>query len=332
MFQLIRLLLMNKKIIIFNLLLLMFLYVIAEYISYRINLNNESAVNSPTVNNNGFWSNTLLLPVNNFRKYDKIAEIEEGRDYRISFRKTIYDGTDNDKRAVILYGCSFTNGVFLENDENFSGQIRKLTKRLVYNRGLSGYGIQHSLFHIENNLKVLLSKHNNNGYPKYVIYTFIEDHINRLYHTNDYFDNWLMYYKYDKEQNKLTEISDFDIAFWHSYILRTLYLKSKADSTDFNSENGKYARKLVLDMFIQMKQSLKEQIEDVDFTVFVYDGDIHIKAIEQELKSNEINVVYLSEISKEDFKKQKYRIENDQHPNALAWKVITPLLVKKLNL
>lgn len=332
MFLLIRLLSMNKKLIIFNLLFFMFLYVIAEYISYRINLNNEFAANNPVVNNNGFFANTLLLPVNNFRKYDLIAEIEEDREHRISFRKTIYDGTDNDKRAVILYGCSYTNGVWLEDDENFSGRIRRLTKRLVYNRGLSGYGIQHSLFHIENNLKVLLSKHNSNAYPKYVIYTFIEDHINRLYCPNDYFDNWLMYYKYDKKLNKLVEISDLDIAFWHSYILRTLYSKKYNNFIDTDVIKKQDRQKLMTDMFIQMKQSLKEQIEDVDFTVFVYDGDIPMKAIEQELKANEINVVYLSELSDEDFTNQKYRLPNDHHPNALAWKVITPLLVKKLNL
>ena len=322
---------MKSKIIILNSVFIIFLYFVSEYISYGINFKNERIIQSV---NNSFIGNTLTLPINNFRKENAIAEFKEERNHRIAFRKTVYEGTDHNKRSVILYGCSFTNGVFLDDDENFSGQIRNLTKRLVYNRGLAGYGIQHSLFHIENNLKFLLTnnKNNKNAYPKYVIYTFIEDHINRLYRPNDYFDNWLMYYKYNKEQNNLVEISDLDIAFWHSYILRTLYLKKYYDCTNSKIVKKENKQKFLTDIFLQMKKSLQKQIKDVEFTIFVYDGDNQIREIEDILTNNGIKIVYLSELSNENFNSEKYQLINDFHPNALAWEVITPLIIKKLNL
>lgn len=324
---------MKKSIIIFNIVLLLLLYVSAEFISFYKNKRfEENEFGNYLPKGRGFFGCTFTLPIKNWKTDIKKIESTTTRPIAISKRETNFDSFNINKRSIILYGCSYTDGTALDDNENLSGQLQTITKRLVYNRGFISYGIQHSLYHIENHLKTLKNNNYDKPLPKYVIYTFIEDHLNRLYRDCEFFKIYIMFYKYNKNHSKLIPANDLDYLFWHSYILRTLYAKSKADATDFNSENGKYARKLALDMFIQMKQSLKEQIEDVDFTVFVYDGDIHIKAIEQELKANEINVVYLSELSDEDFTNPKYRLPNDYHPNALAWKVITPLLVKKLNL
>ena len=81
-----------------------------------------------------------------------------------------------------------------------------------------------------------------------------------------------------------------------------------------------------------MKKSLQKQIKDVEFTIFVYDGDNQIREIEDILTNNGIKIVYLSELSNENFNSEKYQLINDFHPNALAWEVITPLIIKKLNL
>lgn len=323
---------MKKKILFFNAIVFVFLYVIAEYTVFSLNLKNEIEHNSSVVNVNFF--NAFVSPIAKFKKDIKRAEIHENTDSRISFRKTIFHHYDKNKNSILLYGCSFTYGVGLLPDENFSGQLLKNTNRLVYNRGISGYGIQHSLYHIENVLKELLDKNvsDKRPYPKQVIYTFIEDHVLRLYCPNDFFDSWLMFYKYSTN-NKLVELKEYDMWFWHSYILRNFYFKKYHNSNLKKIVSDFDRKKLLADILIQMQKSLETQIKDVEFTIFVFDGDKYVKEIENRLIEAKINVVYLSELSEIDFSDAKYCLsKEDLHPNALAWEIITPLLVKKLNL
>ncbi len=340
---------MNKKLIFINIILLFILYIFSEYISYSLNLRSDLTSGLFVDKTANFITNSFTLPIKNFGNAIKIAENHGNSGPRIHYRKDNYFGTDFNKSPVILYGCSYTACVHLSDDECLSGILTNLTGRPVYNRGLAGYGMQHSLYHIENNLKDLLLKYNsqllkslnNNNLPQnlhsgsephYAIYTFIEDHVNRLYRPNDFSDKWLMFYKFSPQNDKLIPVNDFDMLFWHSYILRTLWMKKYHNCTDESVINTTERSKLLSAMFLQMKKGLETKINDVQFSIFVFNGDRHIKEIENELIDNGIKIVYLSELSDINFEDEKYRLENDFHPNALAWEIITPLLIKELNL
>lgn len=334
---------MKKRLIFINIILLLIFYIFSEYISYSLNLQSDLKRGLFIDKKANFITNSFTLPIKSFKDNIKIAENNGNAGHRINYRYDNYNEANFGKSPVILYGCSYTFGVFLNDEECFSGRLSELTGRQVFNRGIPGYGIQHSLYHIENKLKDLLLKYNiqllkspqNNVVqtePYYVIYTFIEDHINRLYRTNDFSDKWLMYYKFSSKNNKLIPVNDFDMLFWHSYILRTLWKKKYSNCTDESVISTVERSKLLSAMFLQMKSGLESKINDVQFSIFVFNGDRHIKEIENELIANGIKVVYLSELSDIDFENEKYRLENDFHPNALAWEIITPLLIKELNL
>lgn len=109
-------------------------------------------------------------------------------------------------------------------------------------------------------------------------------------------------------------------------------MKKYHNCTDESVINTTERSKLLSAMFLQMKNGLETKINDVQFSIFVFNGDRHIKEIENELVANGIKVVYLSELSDINFEDEKYRLEDDFHPNGLAWKIITPLLIKELNL
>lgn len=251
---------------------------------------------------------------------------------RISFRHTDNSDTLNDEnhRPVLLYGCSFVWGAGLNDDETFSYHIKNITKRPVYNRGLLGFGIQHMLYMLRNNVD-LMKQNEDFKNPEYIIYTFMEDHLYRLYKFNDYFDICLMFYKYNNDKTGLVEFTEKDILYWHSYILRNM--KMFRDDGLFGSNYIKDEAKNFLKMhFIASHNAIKEKFPGSSFIIFVYDGDIYIKSIEQELKSDGINIVYLSDLSNTNFKDPQYLIEDGLHPSGKAWKEITPLLTDKLKL
>lgn len=79
-------------------------------------------------------------------------------------------------RPIILFGCSFTYGQNLEQNQTMSYKLSQYTNRAVINRAHSGWGIQHMLWQLKNDKE--LTKIPN---PEYIIYTFIPDHIGRLY-------------------------------------------------------------------------------------------------------------------------------------------------------
>ena len=100
-----------------------------------------------------------------------LDKIEDG-EFGFSFRKPC--GLEYKKQPILLYGCSFTYGDGLKDNENFSYILSKTTKRPVYNFGLSGKGMQHSLHIMQNHPKI-------SPEPQYIIYTFLQRQIRRLY-------------------------------------------------------------------------------------------------------------------------------------------------------
>lgn len=244
-----------------------------------------------------------------------------------------YSNYSPDKKSVILYGDSFTFGSGLSDNQTFSYKLQNYTQRLVYNRGLAGYGIQHMLYLVLNNIEIM-KQDKNFIEPEYVIYTFIEDHIHRICKSNDFFDRYLMYYKYNKDKTSLVQFSDFDLLYWHSYILRSLYYNNYNSSLEYgenviilSDDDLNY----ILEHFLLANYNIKKAFNNSKFVIFVYQGDYVIKQIESRLKEQNIQVVYLSELSEINFQQDKYRLD-EQHPTEEAWEIIVPLLAKKLEL
>ena len=172
--------------------------------------------------------------------------------------------------------------------------------------------------------------------PGIIIYTFIEDHIYRLYKPNDFFDIYLMFYKYDKNKKMLKEFNEFDLYYWHSYILRNIKFSQVENPINKNGNGENTLNDNVAEFmklhFLQAFKNIQKNFPNSRFIIFVYDGDFCVKKIEDELKEKGIEIVYLSDLSKTNFLGGKYVINDGFHPSAKAWEEITPLLVKRLNI
>ena len=87
----------------------------------------------------------------------------------------------SDINQVILVGCSYTFGSSLEDEETFQYLLEKQINHPVYNLGICS-GSPREILYILNDKRFLNSVVNTDfNNIKYIIYTFIPDHLHRLY-------------------------------------------------------------------------------------------------------------------------------------------------------
>ena len=321
-----------KKILIYNILLIIFLFFIVEYIFYYVEVIRPSTPFfmvykiSPLKRFEKMYYTTLnnyicRSCIDNKENENKTLNNDEPM---INFRPILI-GNSSDiitkKLPIVLFGCSYTYGWNLDNNQTFSYKLYKKTGRTVFNFGIVGAGVQQTLFMLQNNILKCIPQ------PEYVIYTFICDHINRM-NVCFYFDEYgVIYYKYNKNKD-LVLMSDLDLYYWHSYILRRIYnLLYEKKLLMYKRDNNEF----LLKHFLAVNNEIKKSSNNTKFVLFVYDGDSIIENIEEELKKNGIIVIYLSQLSKENFSDKKYMVD-DSHPSEKAWDIIVPLLIKKLNI
>ena len=114
---------MKKNIIVFNIVLLLLLYVSAEFISFYKNKRfEENEYGNYLPKGRGFFGSTFTLPIKNWETDIKKIESTNTRPIAISKRETNFDSFNRNKRSIILYGCSYTDGSALNDNENLSGK------------------------------------------------------------------------------------------------------------------------------------------------------------------------------------------------------------------
>jgi hypothetical protein len=103
-------------------------------------------------------------------------------------------------RFLLFFGCSFTFGEGVNDDECMPAQVDRLTSDYVtYNYGLPGYGPQQTLVKLEDP-DFLAEVNEKNGI---LIYTFISSHVNRAVGSMTVFTQW-------EEHFPFYEITDDD--------------------------------------------------------------------------------------------------------------------------
>ncbi len=130
--------------------------------------------------------------------YTKIHDFNTAYYWYLSEQFRPIAGEEHKKRPIVLFGCSYTYGAGLKDNETFGYKLSEYTKRPVYNKAILGWGIQQMLWQLKN---VDLQKEVKD--PEYIIFTFIPDHINRLFsfsrfHFPSYIDP---VYRLDKNGN-----------------------------------------------------------------------------------------------------------------------------------
>lgn len=298
------------KKIFFNIFLLIIFILIAEIIAFI--LHSKPDVDEIKLLYKKSTLQAVLITINNFynpwaynRIYYKNTE----------FRKPIIKNIPNNKE-IALYGCSFTHGFSLPDNETFNSYLAKYTNYDIYNYGLSG-GCPREILYILSHLN------NKNFNTKYVIYTYIPHHKARLY--INYRPKVPFYVRYN-DGLKYLKYNPIYFSSLMFYIQKYIFYKYIVFS------NKK--EMLLLTYLQEIQKQVKAKYPNAEFITLVYcdyDNE-NSQNMWAEAKKMGIKVIKVSDIVDVNIDDEEYKIPNDFHPNAKAWEVIVPALAKELNL
>lgn len=319
---------MKTKLIIINLLLIIIAFCTIEIISFTI------------------------AQIQYKKKYEMMYGQEKYKPFKYSLNMTsARENLDNilhndmrqpenlysSKKPILLFGCSYTYGMNLKQEQTFGHKIAEMTERPVYNRAMNGKGLQHMYYQLSNDKFYDEIK----SEPEYIIFVFIYHFFTtRLYeYTFEPFDNFfnLRYYPNKTDSNgKLIEKTPFLPKYFNGlYTVKLLeHLNVLYKTSAFNKE--KYEDF----MFLTLEKSFEEakkHYPNVKFVVFCFDTfwNEHDKYPDflDRLRDSGILVIKMNELVDFDYKNSIYNIsENDNHPNEYFWNLVTPKFVEKLDL
>ncbi len=325
------------KIIVVNLLLFLFLFHVADFWATQ----HEKWYNwiyADTTNSQIFTYLKHYSEMHNYSfKYDKKETLKQL--LSDNYNSTVSDNkfrpieNINADKSILVFGCSFAYGDGLENDETFSYNLGKeLPEYRIYNRARGGWTTSQMLYQLEN------KDFSDIPNVKDVIYIFIPEHILRnirnpwcpscyspVYELNqDNFPNFKSFsLKYIDIPLKKIISKQYIMYFYETVYVKGIQYKYK-----------KYDMNLAKSLLIKTNNLIKSKMgKDVNFIILRYDRGKNepYNWMFEELKNEGIIVVSLKKLSDTDYNTREYQLSDyDKHPNARAWKEITPLFVKYL--
>lgn len=249
--------------------------------------------------------------------------------------------------SIILFGCSFAYGAFLEENETFAYKLSKLTGRTVYKRAICAMGLGQMLYLTES--EILYNSLNDK--PEFAIYVYIPDHLFRS-----------CYYKYGIS-------SDYGNNYYLSYVLKDGILAEKTPAINYLNSMAifrdisknilcsykNYATNddenfdFIKAHFTKAKNNLQKVYPDLKFVIIKYafndnNPDFYDKDSSEyanmtsfnskrwkELEDEGFIVLDVKKLTGIDVNDEKYQLP-DKHPNAKAWNIITPKVIESLKL
>lgn len=295
---------------------------------------------------------TFLHTKNEYDNFQNIYNDEtKGKyTYKINLRSADYElehnslpalrypvGLEYNKKSLVLFGCSFTFGSGLNDDNCLSAKLAKYLKRPVFNRGIAGAGIQHMYWQL-NSEKLYKDI---SVEPEYIIYFFDYFQMHRLYmYTFTLYEDFFNLRYYDNKFGKngeLIERKPLLPQYINGLYLVRLIEQYKCNKFINDPENVSEMLDFTYLIFKKCKEKASLHYPNAKFVIYFFDtGYVDIKfesKLANELKKDGFIVIRTSDLTKENMFCRKYQVnENDMHPNEAFWDKMVPLIAKKLNL
>ena len=263
--------------------------------------------------------------------YRKNSSIE---DYAKIYKFRIPHGENDKPYNIVLFGCAYTEGLGLNDNQTLSAKLSEHTKKKVYNRGVGGGGIQHALIQIKSHYldSIIINS-------KYVIYLQSNQYdFDRLYYyPGNYFDaNFLfdekIYPKFVKKNNQYVLYKSKIPIIEGSILYRLInkfILTKKYELFDIKNKNYLYP----IELLIELKEEINKINPNTKFILLLYwdKKDIFKKSDLELLNKNKIKIIEIPNyIDTEEL--DKLANEYEKHPSENAWIRIVPILVNILNI
>ena len=250
---------------------------------------------------------------------------------------------DSSKKSIITLGCSFTYGEGIEPNETLAYKLQQATNRKVYNRGVNGWGPQFVLKDIQTSKffnEFMPETHDDKIVePEYVIYTFIPDHVRRIY--SDYFSviDRVVFHLYDVRGNKLVRRKN-EVDFTDYINLLTLVKRIKWIKY-LNTSNDKKFDRIKL-YFYAMKDEINKRFPDTKFVIIIYNSQSDISHNHSvpftttrwnELENDGFIVLNFDTPEYNFLADHEFLSQLDfEHPGPKAWDALVPIIVDRLGL
>lgn len=230
------------------------------------------------------------------------------------------------KRPLLFFGCSYMYGWGLNQDQLLPTKIAKLSNRTTYNRGIAAAGTQHMYYQLKND-----DFYKEVPDAEYIFYTFIYDHLNRLYKYQLAFFGKEIGLRYEIKNEKLQEIQPIFTPFYSLYTVKRI----QADIEQKKLANEDETFNLFLTLLKESMKQTKIHYPKSKFVILLYKDPWG-----KELNTDQINlikkegfiVIDAEKLVGHELLSKQYRLEDDDHPSEKAWNEVAPKLVKTLNL
>lgn len=249
-------------------------------------------------------------------------------------------GLEYTKKAIILFGCSYTHGDLLREEQTFSYKLSQYTKRPVFNKAYSALSTQHMYWQtLQPEFYESITRT-----PEYAIYVCCNQlHLLRL-HRCFLPPSASLDIRYTLAKNNvLKEFSTPFDKFYNLQLVKFLY------NTYFYSEDAvtRFTNRdimLMKQLIIQSKEELQKHYPDLKFVVLYFNDranvidsiePLYYNQIYNTLEDYDIKFIDTADLVGFPFDHNyltEYAIENDGHPNEKVWDLIVPKLAEELNL
>ena len=250
--------------------------------------------------------------------------------YRVleDFNPTVFRNSSlkkTNKTPILWLGCSFAEGAGLEDKNTPCFKISDLTGRSCINKSKGATGAQYMYYQLtDKNLK--------NDYPNvdFVIYTFIWNHLHRLYNyqVNPLIDMVNLRYKVDSKGNLVQYKPLFKPIYSSFFIKRIL---NRQVSKNIKKEEQDF--KLFNAVMKQSANTVHQLYPNAKFIMIEF-PELSKKELPQSeidtLKSYGIEVIKAADYMKNiDIYDKKYWQSDEIHPREELWDMVLLQIVKK---
>ena len=247
-------------------------------------------------------------------------------------RSTPVQGGKRTRRFMLFFGCSFTFGEGVGDDETLPSRVSKLAPDyMVYNYGVGGYGPQYMP------MKLASSELPNEllgGGDGIFVYTFIDHHIPRVigWMSIMEYGSSLPYYQLD-EKGQLARrgsfmsgrpvVTDLYLAMWKSQLVR--YVTSLLRLPRIRDQDVMLTAKLIE----ESRNIFRERFQSERFYVLFYPHDANFTAgrLIPYLQKAGIKYLDYSNLTDPDMID---KIPQDPHPSARSYRAVAAKLARDL--
>ena len=300
---------MLKRIFINLLLIIMALTFVEAYSFNRTKIDNEK-----------FKTQADRLEANSTRQYKTQYRLLKPFDTTLFRNSFIKDNANN----IVWFGCSFAEGAGLNDNQTPCYKISELTGKSCINKAKGATGTQFMYYQI-NDDKIM----DDAKTADFIIYTFIWNHIQRLYNyqVNPLIDMFNLRYKII--DGNLVDITPQFNPLYSSFFVKRILNKIVFEQAKQESYNFRLFNKIMKETYnISQKRYPNSKFIFIEFSELSKKElpDYEVK----ELESYGIKVIRVKDIiGNIDIYDPKYWLPDNIHPTEQAWDLILPIIVEK---